>query len=176
MSIQTIQFKGHTYPAFQSEGFAAQFAIPFAKHILKYCQTVYDVGCNNEDWKYPGAIAIDPRIGKFDAMNFPETKNKPDAIFSSHMLEHYNGSWVEVLDYWHSKLCSGGIVFLYLPHYSQVYWRSWNNKKHVHNLSPELLRGYFEQTDINGSSKWSSVIVTEGYDLNNSFYAIAEKV
>lgn len=168
--IQTVDFKGTCYPKLQSEGNAAQFAIPFAKKILQYCQTVYDVGCNREEWKYPNSIAIDPEISRFDAMNFPPSKNKPDAIFSSHMLEHYKGSWVEVLEYWHKNLCENGILFLYLPHFDQKYWRSWNNRKHVHNFTPEILRAYFTESCL-----WKDFFVTEGWDLNHSFYAVAVK-
>jgi hypothetical protein len=43
MPIETIDFKGNTYPKFQAEGYAAQFIIPFA---LKICKGVgYDIGC-----------------------------------------------------------------------------------------------------------------------------------
>jgi hypothetical protein len=166
--IKTITCEGEKYLRLQAEGFAAQYAFPFAKKVFEYSQTIYDVGCNREEWKYPGAKAIDPVLNGYDAMKFPAGVN-PDAIFSSHMLEHYQGSWVEVLEYWKSQLCQSGILFLYLPHYSQRYWRPWNNKKHIHCFTPELIRDYLM---ANG---WINIFVSEGYDLNNSFYAVAEK-
>lgn len=166
--IETIEFKGKRYPKFQSEGFAAKFIFPFADQVLKHCGHGYDVGCNRKEWAYPGAHPVDPLINGWDAMNLPTAK--PDYIFSSHMLEHYPGSWVEVLDYWHSRLSEGGIVFLYLPHYSQEYWRSWNNKKHVHNFTPDILRDYFMT-----AGGWENVFVSEGADLNNSFCVMASK-
>lgn len=50
--MELIKFKNKTYPKFQSEGNAAQFAIPYAKHFCK--GTGIDVGCNREEWKFPG--------------------------------------------------------------------------------------------------------------------------
>jgi hypothetical protein len=167
--IELINFQGDVYPQLQSEGFAAQYAIPFAKKVLRNNQTIFDVGCNRREWAYPGSVMIDPVLNNYNAMNFPNGI-KPDAIFSSHCLEHYNGSWVEVLEYWKEQLCKNGIVFLYLPHYNQKYWHSWHNKKHIHNFTPQMLKDYFEQ-----SGGWTNIFVTEGYDLNHSFYGVAEK-
>lgn len=168
--MELIEFKGEFYPALQAEGHASQYAIPFAKKVLKYCQTIYDIGCNREEWKYPGAIAIDPNLNRYDAMNFPESNNKPDGIFSSHMLEHFPGSWVNVLDYWHSKLCYKGIVFLYLPDHSQKYWRPHFNRKHIHAFTPEIVKQYF----IDQPEMWENIFCS-GVDLNNSFICIAQK-
>ena len=75
---------------------------------------------------------------------------------------------LQLLLYWQTKLDKGGILFLYLPHGTQQYWKSWNNKKHVHNFTPEIFREFFSETG------WKNHFVTE-YDLNNSFYAVAEK-
>lgn len=168
--MEIITYKSRIYPKLQTQGFAAQYAFPFAKEILKFCQCGLDVGCSKLMWALPGAIPVDPALDKrYDAMNLPKVDQPIDFIFSSHMLEHYKGSWVEVLDYWRTALADNGIVFLYLPHYSQEYWRSFNNHKHVHNLNAETLRDYFN----NGG--WKNVMVTDGHDLNNSFYAIAQK-
>lgn len=169
--IDTIEFQGEVYPKFQAEGFAAQFAFPFAKHFLN--GNGLDVGCNRSEWKYPSAIAIDPIIdSEFHAMNLPNLSNSADFsgwdyIFSSHCLEHLN-DWVGVLDYWLTQIKVGGVIFLYLPDYSQKYWRPWNNRKHVNVLTPEILRDYFE-------SKGVAKVFTSGVDLNNSFYVVAEK-
>ena len=55
--IETIEFKGELYPKFQSEGNAAQFALPFAKQVCK--GRGYDIGCNRLEWSFPGSIPID---------------------------------------------------------------------------------------------------------------------
>lgn len=162
--IKTIEHNGNTYPAFQAEGFAAKFAIPFAQQV---CHGVgYDVGCNRAEWALPGALPIDPAIcSEYNALTLPEMR--VDYIFSSHMLEHVP-NWVDVLDYWKTKLHNGGVLCLYLPTYHNSYWRPWHNRKHVHVLSPEILRDYL--TD----NLWNNVFVS-GVDLNSSFMVIANK-
>ena len=161
--INTIIHAGKSYPEFQSKGNAAQFAIPFAKHVCK--GTGVDVGCNREEWKYPGAYAVDPEINEYDALNFPY--DNLDYIFSSHCLEHLN-NWVDVLDYWTSKLKSGGVLFLYLPDYSQTYWRPWHNRKHLNIFSSTIIKDYMHD---NGYTN----IFSSGVDLNNAFMIMGEK-
>ena len=162
--IETVEYKNSRYPKYQSEGFAAQFAIPFAKHVCK--GTGVDIGCNREEWKFPGAIAVDPAINNYTATDFPHTDL--DYIFSSHCLEHLQ-NWVDVLDYWTSKLKSGGVLFLYLPDYSQVYWRPWNNRKHLNIFTPGILPDYL-------SDRGYTNIFESGVDLNNAFMIMAEKI
>ena len=174
MAIETIEFKGEYYPALQAKGFAAQYAFPFASKICTppgSIYTGYDIGCNREEWKFPGSIAIDPAIEGcgFDAYNLPPMQ--VDYIFSSHCLEHLP-NYVSAIEYWSTVIRSGGVLFLYLPNCEyQEYWRPWNNKKHIHLLSPNLIRAYFESN----LETWTNVCVTDGYDLNGSFYAIAQK-
>lgn len=164
--LKTITFDGLEYPKFQAEGNAAQYAIPFAKHLCKGYGV--DVGCMKKEWAFPGAIPIDKAFDdEYDAFQLPP--GQFDYVFSSHCLEHLE-NWVEALDYWIQKLKPGGVLFLYLPHYKQAYWRPWNNRKHLHVLSPEILEDYLLNTSMCRS------IFTTGYDLNFSFYAVAEKV
>lgn len=164
--IETIEFKNNVYPKFQSEGYAAKFAIPFAQQVCKGMG--YDIGCNRIEWQFPGAIPIDPEINKdFHAWRLPH--EKIDYIFSSHCLEHIP-SWVDVLDYWHDHLKESGVLFLYLPDFSQIYWRGWNNRKHCNMLTPEIVKAYFmDQPDI-----WENTFVS-GIDLNNSFMVMSQK-
>lgn len=164
--IETIEFKGEVYPKFQSEGFAAQFAFPFAKH---FCKGIgLDVGCNRFDWMLEGATAVDPILhDDYSAMNLPKCDVGWDYIFSSHCLEHLN-DWCGVLDYWLTKIKTGGVIFLYLPHYSQKYWRVHNNRKHVNNLKAEEIVEFFKDR---GCAK----VFSSGVDLNNSFYVVCEK-
>ena len=163
--IETINYKGSIYPKFQSEGNAAQFAIPYAKHVCN--GKGVDVGCNRLEWIYPGAIPVDPVINGFDALNFPEHADELDYIFSSHCLEHVN-DWVSVLDYWKTKLKKGGTLFLYLPDYSQVYWRPWNNRKHVNMFNPTIIKDYLVDREFIN-------IFTSEVDLNNAFMVMAQK-
>jgi len=162
--MKLITFKEKNYPKFQSEGNAAQFAIPYAKH---FCEGIgVDVGCNRKEWMFPGAFPVDPSINDYDALNFPY--NDLDYIFSSHCLEHLY-DWVDVLDYWTSKLKIGGILFLYLPDYSQEYWRPWNNRKHLNIFTPQIISDYME-------NKGYKNIFTSGIDLNNAFIIVGEKI
>ena len=134
--METIKFKDKEYLSIQTNGNAGRFAIPFAQELLS--GKGLDIGCSKKEWAFPGAIPIDLAFDDpYDAMNLPD--GIYDYIFSSHCLEHLN-DWVGVLEYWHSKLKANGILYLYLPHYSQEYWRPWNNRKHVNILQPEYLQ------------------------------------
>lgn len=161
--IETITHLEKLYPSFQSVGNAAQFAIPFAKHVCT--GNGVDVGCNRTEWAFPGAICVDPAINEYDALNFPG--ENLDYIFSSHCLEHLP-NWVDVLDYWTSKLKSTGVLFLYLPDYSQTYWRPWHNRKHLNIFTPEIIFDYMHD---NGYKN----IFKSGVDLNNAFMVMGEK-
>lgn len=175
--METVEWEGEHYPKFQSEGFAAQFAFPFA---YKFCKGYgLDVGYGREEWKLPGAIGIDQnkimindRVEEksvFSALNLPFQQADGGGwnyIFSSHCLEHIP-NWVDVLNHWYDNLRQGGILFLYLPDFSQRYWRPWNNRKHIHAFTPEIIEEYM-------LTKFKNVIVS-GVDLNSSFIAVGEK-
>jgi SAM-dependent methyltransferase len=168
--MDVINFKGAQYPAFQSTGNAARFIKPFADEFLKDKKVGLDIGCMKPDWAYPGAIMIDLTIDDpYDAYNLPKIDNL-EYIFSSHCLEHLP-DWVGALNLWKESLASNGILFLYLPHYSQEYWRPWHNRKHYHAFTNDLLSDYFKDT----SDSWSNWFVAPGADLNNSFCCVAEK-
>jgi predicted SAM-dependent methyltransferase len=161
--IPIITHQNKNYPAFQSEGFAAQFAIPYAKKLC--VGKGVDIGCMKEEWSFPGSMIVDPIINGYDALNFPW--DELDYIFSSHCLEHVS-NWVDVLLYWTEKLKSKGTLFLYLPDYSQTYWRPWYNRKHINIFNQQILTDFL--TD-NGYEN----IFSSGVDLNNSFMIIANK-
>lgn len=162
--MEIIIYKGDLYPAFQATGNAARFCLPFAKEVCKGAG--YDIGCNREEWMLPGATPIDISLSTvWDAYNLPG--DNVDFVFSSHCLEHLP-NWVDALDYWRTVLKMGGILFLYLPHYSQQHWRPWNNRKHTHVLQPEIIKDYLQD---NG---WNKIFIS-GADLNNSFTVIAHK-
>ncbi len=162
--ISTTNYKNNTYPVFQTTGNAAQFAIPFALHVCKGYG--YDIGCAKKEWSFPGSIPIDTIFDNgWDANNLPE--QNADYIFSSHCLEHVD-NWVVTMDYWYSKLNPGGVLFLYLPDYSQTYWRPWNNRKHKHIFTSLIIKDYM-------CDRGYKNIFTSGIDLNNSFMCMGEK-
>ena len=163
--MQILNYKGDRYPHFQSEGNASQFAIPFAKHFCR--GKGYDIGCMKPEWSYPGSIPIDLDFpDEWDANNLPE--EQVDYIFSSHCLEHVD-DWVGTLNYWTDNLRQGGILFLYLPHYDQKYWRPWNNRKHNHVFVPEIMVDFLHDKQFTN-------IFSSQRDLNHSFIVVGEKV
>lgn len=159
-----ITFEGENYPKFQAEGNASQFAIPFAKH---FCKGIgYDIGFGKDEWKLPGAIGIDSVLDNgYDADNLPDTQ--VDYIYSSHCLEHVD-NWINTLTTWISKLKDGGILFLYLPDFSQKYWRPWNNKKHKHCFTRDIIVEFLKDKKLKN-------ILSSSVDLNNSFIVICNK-
>lgn len=158
-----LEFEGERYPSFQATGNAARFILPFAK---EFCTGKgVDVGCSKKEWAYPGSLPVDIEFDDpYHALNLPEGL---DYIFSSHCLEHVD-DWVEVMDYWISRLKEKGTLFLYLPHYSQRYWRPWNNRKHKHVLTAKIITDYLD-------SKNFEQVFSTGKDLNNSFAVVGIK-
>jgi predicted SAM-dependent methyltransferase len=162
--IETIEYKGKIYPKFQSQGFGSQFAIPYAKQVCN--GTGVDIGCMKKEWAFPSSIPVDLSFDDgFNALNLPQ--NELDYIFSSHCLEHIL-DWVSVMDYWYENLKTGGVLFLYLPDYSQEYWKPWNNRKHFNIFTPEILYDYMKD-------KGYKNIFKSGIDLNNAFMIFGEK-
>ena len=161
--MKLIEFNGKKYPDFQSKGNASKFSTPFA---MEFCKGFgYDIGSKKVEWSLPGSYPIDLDFDdSFHALNLPK---KCNYIYSSHCLEHVD-NWVEVMDYWYDMIETGGVLFLYLPDYSQEYWRPWNNKKHRHILSPVIIKDYME-------SKGYINIFCSGIDLNNSFMVVGQK-
>jgi SAM-dependent methyltransferase len=162
--MNTIEFKGTAYPEFQAQGFSSQFAFPFAKHFCK--GDGFDIGCNRLEWAFPGAQPIDLNFDDgFEAYNLPD--RKVDYIFSSHCLEHLP-DWTKALDHWHDRLKLGGTMFLYLPHYDQAYWRPWNNRKHLHVFTAEIIADWLRDHGYCN-------VFASGRDLNHSFMVVGEK-
>ena len=164
LMIETIDFNEKKYPIFQSKGNAAQYAIPFAKQVCK--GVGYDIGCMKEEWAFPGSTPVDLVFNNgYHAKNLPV--NNVDYIFSSHCLEHIL-DWVSVMDYWYDTLKIGGVLFLYLPDYSQEYWRPWNNKKHFNIFTPQIIKDYMIHKNY-------SNVFTSNVDLCNSFMIFGQK-
>lgn len=168
MKIETISFGNKVFPKFQSEGYAAQFAIPYAKHVCK--GKGVDVGCGKVEWAFPGATPVDFTVGwEFHAHNLPYLDY--DYIFSSHLLEHLNNPW-DALDHWYDCLKVGGVLFLYLPDvttkYGNDYHLPWNNKKHKTIIEPHHIQKYM-------IDKGYENIFLSQTDLNSSFMIFGEK-
>ena len=156
----TFNYKGTEYFDFQKTGNASRFITPFVKELCK--GEGYDIGSNK--WPLKGAMPIDPAINGQSGMELPE--KLVDYIYSSHCLEHLD-NWVEALKHWVSRIKMGGILFLYLPDYSQKYWRPWNNPKHKHVLNKEVIKDYLEFLGLQ--------VFVSGVDLNNSFAVVGIK-
>ena len=162
--MEYIEFENDKYPHFQSLGNASQFAIPFAKF---FCKGIgYDIGYNKDEWKYPNAIGIDINNlnDDYHANNLPD--GFVDYIYSSHCLEHLD-NWVETIEYWISKLKDSGVLFLYLPDFSQKYLRPWNNRKHKQIFTPNILKEFCISKNLKH--------FCSGVDLNNSFIIVIYK-
>ena len=166
--IETVWFGEREYPSFQTNGNAARFCLPFAQEVCKGLG--YDIGCNRPEWAFPNSIPIDIALneGVYDAMNLPEMQ--VDYIHSSHCLEHIKENYSDVLAYWATKIRSGGVLFLYLPDYSQEYWRPWHNKKHIHVFTPEIIHDCLQSLGV------FYKIFVSGVDAYNSFTAFAERI
>lgn len=163
--IETIEFKGHIYPKFQASGNAARFIYPFAQEVCK--GRGVDIGCSKKEWCLPGAICVDIDFEDgYDAFNLPPANF--DYIFSSHCLEHIH-NWAGALDYWTERLVSYGVLFLYLPDESQIYWRPYHNRKHVHQFNRTVIEDYLKY-----SGSYSQWFISNP-DLNNSFAVMAQK-
>jgi SAM-dependent methyltransferase len=159
--MDTIEHGGNSYLSIQASGNAARFVLPFAKELC--AGRGVDVGCCKDAWKLPGAIGADiadPHTA-FHAMHLPD---ELDYVFSSHCLEHVS-DWVAAVEYWISRLVPGGVLFLYLPHPDQTYWKPWSNRKHLHCLHPEDVKDCMEHFGL------ENVHVT-GRDLNHSYAAV----
>lgn len=170
--MKTVNCEGVEYLAHESEGNAARWIMPMA---LYYCQPDktkrgLDIGFSKLEWKMPNAIGIEPSFGgEQHAMNLMNDVNGNawDYIFSSHCLEHVQESWMNVLDYWLSKIKVGGILFLYLPHASQNYWQPRNNRKHIHSFQGHEIDSYLKGL--------GHQVFVSGVDANHSFTVICEK-
>jgi len=123
-----FEYRGVKYPDYLRHGNAQRFIEPLAKEL---CQGIgLDVGAG--DWPLKGARPIDLKSGG-DAMALPE--GQWDYIFSSHCLEHLADP-VAAIEHWRTRICQGGVLFLYLPHPDMTYWRPQNCRKHRHLFWP----------------------------------------
>lgn len=157
MNELVFEYEGTTYPDYIRRGNASQHITATA---LQFCQgRGLDVGGGK--WPLPGATVVDLQFGG-DAMALPA--GSYNYIFSSHALEHLMNP-VAALEHWRSRLVSGGVLFLYLPHPDMVYWRPTRNRKHLHQWEPSqaafMLRdlGFVDVIHSERDLAWSFSVV-----------------
>jgi SAM-dependent methyltransferase len=152
-----FDYRGDLYPDYLKNGNACAHIAPAAAHFCR--GKGLDIGGGK--WPLPGAIVIDEANGG-DAMQLPEKKFA--YVFSSHCLEHLVNP-IAALEHWKSRIEPGGVIFLYLPHPSQKYWRPQWNRKHLHSWRPEdmaqLLRdlGFINVIHSERDLFWSFAVV-----------------
>lgn len=122
-------YNSKLYPEYLKQGNACQYIKPIAE---KFCQGKgLDIGSGK--WPLNDAEPIDVLSGD-DAYNLPDEEY--NYIFSSHCLEHLPDP-IKALEHWRTRLVTGGVLFLYLPHPDMEYWLPQNCKKHLHTWRPE---------------------------------------
>jgi SAM-dependent methyltransferase len=129
MDAMLFEYQGDVYPEYLRTGNACQHIAATALHFCK--GRGLDIGANK--WPLPGAEAIDLTT-KWTAMELPH--GLFPYLFSSHCLEHLSNP-IAALEHWKTRIEPGGVLFLYLPHPAQKYWRPQNCKKHLHSWRPE---------------------------------------
>ena len=136
MDAKLFEFEGQTYPSFITNGNAQQYVAAIAK---QFCTGIGLDVCAGP-WPLPGARPIDLARGD-DAMALPA--GTWDYVFSSHGLEHLVNP-VAALEHWKTRISSGGVLFLYVPHPDAAMWRPQHNREHLHLFYPadvaQLLR------------------------------------
>lgn len=111
----------------------------------KYCKgRGVDIGAGN--WSLEGARAIENEENE-NAYNILEENRSLDFVFSSHLLEHLDKP-KEAIRHWSSKLKSGGVLFMYLPHPACHMWKKENLKYHLWNPDPYFLEEFFKDSDV----------------------------
>jgi hypothetical protein len=161
-------YESEIYPDYLTVG-GATFAI--SKTAQKYCLgSGLDIGASY--WPLPGSTPIDTEAGPGTVNRIEAVPiNSQDYVFSSHCLEHIE-EWQSALDMWISKVRSGGILFLYLPHPSCKLWRMDNPMmKGIHKWvpTPEIIGDTLRKRGLEVIDK------DEGPDHFFSFYFCARK-
>lgn len=162
-------YEGEFYPDYLTVG-GNTFAVQ--RTALKYCigQGI-DIGAGF--WPLPGSTPIDTDQGPGTANRVEDiSENSQDYVFSSHCLEHIK-DWESTLDTWISKIKTGGILFLYLPHPSCKLWHMDNPMmKGIHKWvpTPEIIETALKKKGLEVIDK------DEGPDHFYSFFVCARKL
>jgi len=146
------EYEGELYPDHLAHGNARSF---IEERALQVCQgTGIDVGADR--WPFPGAkpIRLLPHENAYQLDTI--AGGSLDYIFSSHCLEHLE-HWQDALRLWITKLKTGGVLFLYVPHQSMKLWNPgspWVRGAHkwqpTHEVLVPFLKGHgMEVFDFN---------------------------
>lgn len=154
------EYRGKTYPDYLKHGGASKFILPVAQHFCRGCGV--DVGAGA--WPFPGATPVDVKYGG-NAMDLPG--GHLDYVFSSHCLEHLENP-IAALEHWITRLRPGGCLFLYLPHPDMEYWLPQNCRKHLHQWTPDTMRGILKDLGLRD-------VLTSERDMAWSFTAVGFK-
>jgi SAM-dependent methyltransferase len=157
--MELFEYRGDLYPDYLRRGNAARFIAPTAQ---QFCQgRGLDVGAG--PWPFGDAQPVELRDGG-DAMDLPA--GQFDYVFSSHCLEHLANP-VAAIEHWKTRIRPGGVLFLYLPHPSQKYWRPVNCRKHLHIFHPadtaDMLRDLGFENVIHGERDLAWSFAAVGY-------------
>lgn len=159
-------YEGEFYPDYLTVG-GNTFAIQ--RIALKYCKGQgLDIGAAY--WPLPDSTPIDTETGPGTANRIEDVpNNSQDYVFSSHCLEHIE-EWQSALDMWISKIKTGGVLFLYLPHPSCKLWHMDNpmmRGTHKWVPTPEIIENELKKRGLEIIAK------DEGPDHFFSFYICA---
>jgi SAM-dependent methyltransferase len=162
-------YRGEFYPDYLTIGGASHAIFRVA---TRYCKgSGIDVGAGF--WQLPDATPVDikqgPGLGKIVA-DFAD--DSLDYVFSSHCLEHI-ADWQKALLQWISKLHSGGVLFLYLPHPECGIWLQGSpfiGDAHKWIPTPEIVKSAVQQLGCD------IIAYDDGPDAMYSFYVCAKKI
>ena len=161
------KYKNELYPEYLKYGNASQHISPLAK---EYCNGKgLDIGSGS--WPLEGSIPVENNndLNAFNLDKFGD--GSLDFIFSSHCLEHLD-NWKIAIDLWISKIKSGGILFLYLPHETMRLWEPggpWVEDEHKWAPNYKILNNYLK------SKKLMIIDYNKFRDDYYSFHIIAKK-
>ncbi|MBD3196223.1 MAG: methyltransferase domain-containing protein [Candidatus Lokiarchaeota archaeon] len=138
-----FKWKGKLYPTYLKEGNAQSYISFVAK---KFCKGKgLDIG-GFGNWCLDNATPINITIeDEYDAYHLPFERF--DFIFSSHTLEHLENP-IKALEIWINHLKEGGLLFLYLPHPDNEYWKPQWNRKHLHIWTPKQMVSIYKDLGL----------------------------
>ena len=171
-TIDTVSLAGQDFYRYGDDLFPAYLnhgnAMQFIKHVAQRWCAGKGIDVGADQWPFPGAIPIRNEPGasalKLDSIE----DGSLDYVFSSHCLEHLDEP-ADAIALWATKLRTGGVVFLYLPHETMALWRPgapWVRGGHkwvptVAKLVPMLDQAGLDIRDVNygRDAYWSFHIV-----------------
>lgn len=161
-------YQGKFYPDYLTVGGAS---CTIARTAAKYCRgSGADIGAGL--WPLPGAVPMDIWRGAGADRPLSSLADASlDYVFSSHCLEHVV-EWEPELTRWISKLKSGGVLFLYLPHPECGIWNPGSpmvGSEHKWQPTPAIIKKALRQRDM------EIVECDDGPDAMMSFFVCGRR-